>query len=475
MRLHCFALRPVFLIRKIALVAILLTLGVNVSAQPFDVRDFRDTAGWNYVNIPRTAQVLEMTENAHLRPTRAALWRRDRIAIAGAWTATLTFQILDTGGKADPSGRGGADGLAFVIQREGSTAIGTAGYGLGYSGIAGGLAVEVDTWDDSDEPVWGGTTEDRADHIAVHSNGRDMLSAVPQYSELHASAVVGDVSDGLPHTLVVRYAPGMLRVFLDDCTRPVLSVAVWLDTWLADSAFVGITAATQSAWQRHRLWSFCMTTTGAGCGCERTGCDTVYVERVRDSVVYRDRVRDSIVYVPRDTGSHRVDTLWRDRIIVRDSIVPKPYPVPVPYPVYITRDSIVYRVRDSIVYIDVPRDTGSHRVDTMTVTITRDTCTGVIRIDSTVCGYVNRAFILEDSVALSIAPNPARDAVTIMVTSPGPWSLVVTDLSGVDVTRIEGQGRARVVADVSQLPSGIYDVALWSGEVRRASRFVVRR
>jgi hypothetical protein len=98
-----------------------------------------------------------------------------------------------------------------------------------------------------------------------------------------------------------------------------------------------------------------------------------------------------------------------------------------------------------------------------------------ITLDSTVCGYATRAFVYQDPVALAVSPNPATDAVTILVTSPGAWRLAVVDQRGVPVLEREGSGRAAIIADVSDLPSGVYDVQLVCGHVARDVLFHVIR
>jgi hypothetical protein len=460
-----------------ALVHLCLTLcgTSDASAQSFRVVDFRDTAGFTYVNIPRVAQVLDLTPNGHLLPMRAALWRRDRVRVDGSWTATVAFQITDTGGMPDPSGRGGADGLALVIQREGPLAIGGSGYNLGYGGIAGGLAVEVDTWDDTHEPSWGDAREDSADHVAIHSNGRELLSAVPRYSAVHLSRTVGNLSDGVVHTLAVRYTPGLLRVYVDDCTTPVLSLSIWLDDLLGDSlATIGITAATQSAWQRHRLHGFCFAPGAVGCGCSAP-CDTVYLPSPPDTVV----VRDTTVIDRKDTVTVRdtltkVDTLiLRDTIQARDTVVKEVRRIDTVYVAVEVHDTLTIRVADTVLVTQVDTLLVAH-TDTLFIHVVRDTCVG-ITLDSTVCGYQTRAFVYTDSVALAVSPNPATDAVTILVTSPGAWRLGVVDQRGVPVLEREGSGRAAIIADVSDLPSGVYDVQLVCGHVARDVLIVIAR
>lgn len=94
------------------------------------------------------------------------------------------------------------DGLALVLHTQGGPgALGGSGGGLGYAGLPGGLAVELDAW--SDEAA--GDPGD--DHVSVQSRGPGMLRSDHAGAGLgHASAglVLGD---GRSHTLRVRYTP----------------------------------------------------------------------------------------------------------------------------------------------------------------------------------------------------------------------------------------------------------------------------
>lgn len=328
-----------------------MLVGPIAHAQAFYVSDFRDTTAFTYINIGTPTPVLELKPGGDRRPMVGGIWREAPVDIGTAWSTTFRFQITDTGGAADAQGYSGADGLAFVIQLEGPEAIGTAGYGLGYHGILGGIAFEVDTWDDSMEPIWGGKTEDSSAHVAMQSNATDYLTALPSDSWLKASRRLSvDVSDGLIHTLAVTYTPGRIRVYLDDCAAPIISYEIWLDTWLAQKdAYIGITAATQSAWQKHRIHSWCFAPSSLGCGCPEP-CDTLIVE-VHDTTIVvtppDTLFRDRIIYVDHfDTVYIRThdtigagDTLYIVRV---DSV---PYPVP-----YAVHDTTIIERIDSIPY-----------------------------------------------------------------------------------------------------------------------------
>ncbi|NDC77976.1 MAG: PKD domain-containing protein, partial [Chitinophagia bacterium] len=84
-----------------------------------------------------------------------AIWYRQRITLASDFDIKATVYL----GVNDQTG---ADGVAFVLQPL-SNNFGGSGGGLGYSGLSPSLAVEMDTWQNFNDPVF--------DHIALMSNG----------------------------------------------------------------------------------------------------------------------------------------------------------------------------------------------------------------------------------------------------------------------------------------------------------------
>jgi Legume lectin domain len=94
----------------------------------------------------------------------ASAWASSPIDASRSFRTSFTAQISDI-----------ADGIAFVVQGQGPTALGSAGGGLGYGGRTGdpappikpSLAVEMDTWDNSPD----GFDPAGHQHIAVTTNG----------------------------------------------------------------------------------------------------------------------------------------------------------------------------------------------------------------------------------------------------------------------------------------------------------------
>ena len=224
----------------------------------------------------------------------AAVWWDTPQRATGTWAAEVDFQISDRSQRCvrrDRVSRSfseevrtkthetcsplAGDGLAFVFLDEGATdsvfnVTGEGAGGMGYAGLRGALAVEIDTFRDSWDPA--GT------HIAVHTNGRRSVSA--DHSDALGTVLEGlpDVSDGERHVLRVthrRLTPaqlhevleqgalrasaglgknigisiGALDVYLDDLETPVLTVLVDLRTVLRPAstfAWFGVTASTGS-------------------------------------------------------------------------------------------------------------------------------------------------------------------------------------------------------------------------------------
>jgi len=69
------------------------------------------------------------------------------------------------------------------------------------------------------------------------------------------------MSDGAPHTAVIRYEPGIMKIFMDDLVTPALEVSVDLANTLglnSGEAFVGFTAGTGAGYENHDIlnWTF---------------------------------------------------------------------------------------------------------------------------------------------------------------------------------------------------------------------------
>jgi hypothetical protein len=197
---------------------------------------------------------------------KGAAWLNERKSVAAGFTASFSFRISALGGiengTAPDSGNNGADGIAFVIQDQQADALGAAGGGIGYDGVPRSLAVEFDTWLNTE-----GTVDDPdGNHVAVHTKGT-LANSSDEAARigLPLSPAGVNLSDGGVHSVVIVYTPGTLTVTLDGSL--VLTVPVTLTSIGGSSildgtgrAWVGFTAATGAARENHDVFGVKITT-----------------------------------------------------------------------------------------------------------------------------------------------------------------------------------------------------------------------
>lgn len=199
-----------------------------------------------------------------------------------------------------------ADGIAFVIQNSagggavqdctssgaGPSIVGGRGGCMGYGGIDNSLAIELDTYRNEWDPV-DNSTPFNDNHIAIQNcgpglpnNPRHTTSCQVNFNGNIAainSQLGVTLADGNVHEVVVVYSgpneavPNLLQIYIDPpfvpethtptaAAVPVLSgiynIAANLNLRNSgsanDSAFVGFTSATGSAFEQHELmaWTF---------------------------------------------------------------------------------------------------------------------------------------------------------------------------------------------------------------------------
>jgi len=195
-------------------------------------------------------RVLRLTPELDSQVASAYLTQSVNLARCLSFRSSFSFQI--THPSAD-----GADGLTFAIQSLGPTALGEAGYGLGYQHVGNSLAVEFDTYDNGS-----GTDRNNGNHVGIDLNGD--VTAEVQYN------VPTSMKNGAVWYAWVDYdgAKNLLEVRVSETpTRPVaaqLSHTVDLAQILGPNAWVGFTAATGGEYQIHDIlsWTFSYTTPG---------------------------------------------------------------------------------------------------------------------------------------------------------------------------------------------------------------------
>lgn len=195
--------------------------------------------------------VLRLTPDAVVR--NGAVWHSLEQSVGYPFTLRFQYRMGKEGGGV------GADGFAAVFYGRSLSdqmfcPIGAGAKNLGYGGLPSSLAIEFDTFFNETDP--------NGNHIAVHSRGRNKNS--PEDSAMLAYTTnVPTLADGEVHLVIIDYDGTVLRIYLDECTDPVLAVTVDLTKLLQlgsqdRSASVGLTAATGTSSQNHDIlsWEF---------------------------------------------------------------------------------------------------------------------------------------------------------------------------------------------------------------------------
>lgn len=114
-------------------------------------------------------------------------------------TQPFDIQFLINLGSQDPNG---ADGIMFVLQLDGTNALGQSGGGLGFLGFNTGFGVEFDTWQNGEygDPVY--------DHIGYVSDGTvSHLGPTAFGGPVQMSATSVNTEDGQSHVGRVQWDP----------------------------------------------------------------------------------------------------------------------------------------------------------------------------------------------------------------------------------------------------------------------------
>lgn len=250
---------------------------------------------------------------------RGALWHTAKVVVGIGFETTFRYKITEVSQTCKifqtPSRncdvRGG-DGFAFVIHNsiDGEMSLGTSGGGLGYAGMENALAIEFDTWYNSEDG------DPYQNHVSFQTNGEGKVGCHHKYS-IGSTNDIPDLADGRMHTVKIKYQPnvdiasyftrsrirsatdiwqtpiiankhttkywnkdsskyrmGQLSIYFDENPQPVMEVPINLagtlgldisETYGSEDqmakAWVGFTASTGVAFQRHEIFDWHYTTT----------------------------------------------------------------------------------------------------------------------------------------------------------------------------------------------------------------------
>jgi hypothetical protein len=211
---------------------------------------------------PSNATLLRLTPAVGGLATSA--WYRTPQVVANGFSTTFAFQIGSTSSGVN------ADGIAFVIQNSGLSALGPGGCGIGFGdsssgcasatgGISNSVAIEFNTFPN------GSPVDPNGNDVAIQScpsgaqNSVDyQLGCNLKFNELTSTNI--NLSDGTVHVATVTYAPTGLSTCGTGGTQPCYAIDVILDGTdlfpggvpfditsiglTSSRAFVGFTAGT---------------------------------------------------------------------------------------------------------------------------------------------------------------------------------------------------------------------------------------
>jgi hypothetical protein len=380
-----------------------------------------------------------------------AIWHTYPVRMDTSWTCRMVFSITHTGGNLDYYGRDGGDGFALVIQNDSPAPLGDYGGGIGYAGIPNSLAIEFDTY--GNEPQ-SGINDPSSNHVSIQTRGQLPNSARHAFRIGNYPSAAPEFSNVGEIVATIRYSAerSTLEVAFG-CGEPRATARIRLDSLLqltSGRAFIGVTAASESAWQHHWLHSWCFAYgSGPDCGCADT-VRTTDTLTLRDTVTLVDTVRrtDTLTLHTTDTLVVRLtDTLTVVRIDTLTMTVR-----------HVDTVTVAALVRDTLVVVD-------------TVTVYRALPCGTTPIE---CDSLGRQMELLNywRGIVAVSPNPARDGVTVTYELAGSdWhTLALYSVTGERVMVIAegspGAGRYVVRVDMRDVASGLYVLELRQGEQR---------
>lgn len=229
--------------------------------------------------------------------TSAANWQLGSVWYAEKLDLSKDFDLefeLNLG-----SSDNGADGIVFVMQTVGTSAIGKQGGGIGFEGFSPSFGIEFDTYENTD------FGDIKNDHIAMVKNGSvDHTSINNLVSPVSALANGGNIEDGKNHLVRITWDVSEKRIEVYfDC---VLRQSAVID--IANRIFGGITQV---------FWGFTAAT---------GGLNNAQVACLRDDIIVEDTFSlckgESILLNARESKNNTYN--WSPNLYLDDTTVKNP-------------------------------------------------------------------------------------------------------------------------------------------------------
>lgn len=157
-----------------------------------------------------------------------SIWYRQPISLAEPFSIRLSIMA----GCQDDVG---ADGMVFAFTSR-ANRVGFRGEGIGYSGLAPSVGIELDTWlnEHLRDPI--------EDHIAIMVNGR-----VGHWNDLAGPVKIPNIEDCQRHGFYVNWAPDKQKLSIEIDGEEVISATFDLVNKIFGGnplVYWGVTAAT---------------------------------------------------------------------------------------------------------------------------------------------------------------------------------------------------------------------------------------
>jgi hypothetical protein len=221
-------------------------------ADPFIYNDFSSTAGLHLNGVAASVNnALRLSTANPFNGGSAFTTSATALGPQNSFSTHFEFRITNSGGISDGDGVG-ADGLAFVIQTV-SNNVGGLGGGIGYLGISPSVGIEFDTYDNGL-----GFGDPNGNHVNIDRNGTfaSAATAVIEPTRFNNGRVWDAWVDynGATQLLEVRWSQTPTRPAAAQLAQTLDLVSLLGQ----NSAFIGFTSATGSAWGNHEIlnWQF---------------------------------------------------------------------------------------------------------------------------------------------------------------------------------------------------------------------------
>lgn len=188
-----------------------------------------------------------------------SIWNNTAIDLSTNFDIQFTMNLGNQDGN-------GADGIVFVMQQQGLSAIGSSGSGLGFQGLSPSIGIEFDTFQNNipSDPL-NNSNDPFADHLAIFKNGIVNHSSPNQLAgPVNISATNINIEDGLNHNvrIVWNATTFVLQIFIDCTLRLSLNQNLITSTFNGNPiVYWGFTGSTGGLFNNQTV---CLPTTTQG-------------------------------------------------------------------------------------------------------------------------------------------------------------------------------------------------------------------